>query len=94
MKWGFGKTVQTIAFLLSKQDKKSIVITPTALIYNWKAEFEKFAKDLNIGIVHGNKTERENALTNINNYDVILTTYGTYKNDIDEYENINFNYCL
>ena len=91
---GLGKTVQTIAFLLSKQDKKSIVITPTALIYNWRAEFEKFAKDLNIGIVHGNKTEREKALTNINGYDVILTTYGTYKNDIDKYENINFDYCI
>lgn len=91
---GLGKTVQTISFLLSKKDKLSIVITPTALIYNWKAEFEKFANDLNIGIVHGNKIEREKVLSNINNYDVILTTYGTYKNDIDKYENINFDYCI
>lgn len=91
---GLGKTVQTISFLLSKKDKMSIVITPTALIYNWKAEFEKFANDLNIGIVHGNKIEREKVLSNINNYDVILTTYGTYKNDIDKYENINFDYCI
>lgn len=91
---GLGKTVQTIAFLLSKQDKMSIVITPTALIYNWKAEFEKFAKDLKVGIVHGNKIEREKVLSNINSYDVILTTYGTYKNDIDKYENINFDYCI
>lgn len=91
---GLGKTVQTISFLLSKKGKISIVITPTALIYNWKAEFEKFANDLNIGIVHGNKIEREKVLSNINNYDVILTTYGTYKNDIDKYENINFDYCI
>ena len=91
---GLGKTVQTISFLLSKKDKMSIVINPTALIYNWKAEFEKFANDLNIGIVHGNKIEREKVLSNINNYDVILTTYGTYKNDIDKYENINFDYCI
>ena len=38
---GLGKTIQTIAFLLSNKDKKSIVITPTALIYNWKNELEK-----------------------------------------------------
>ena len=39
---GLGKTIQTIAFLLSESNKKSIVITPTALIYNWKSEFERF----------------------------------------------------
>ena len=37
---GLGKTIQTIAFLLYNKDKKSIVITPTALIYNWKSELE------------------------------------------------------
>ncbi len=91
---GLGKTVQAIAFLLYKQDKKSIVITPTALIYNWKAEFEKFAKDLKIGIVHGNKSEREKILLNIDNYDVVLTTYGTYKNDMEKYVDMNFDYCI
>lgn len=91
---GLGKTIQTIAFLLSNKDKKSIVITPTALIYNWKSELEKFAPTLKVGILHAVKSEREKILDNIDNYDVILTTYTTYKNDIDKYENINFDYCI
>ena len=91
---GLGKTIQTIAFLLSNKDKKSIVITPTALIYNWKSELEKFAPTLKVGILHAVKSEREKILDNIDNYDVLLTTYTTYKNDIDKYKNINFDYCI
>lgn len=91
---GLGKTIQTIAFLLSNKDKKSIVITPTALIYNWKNELEKFAPTLKVGLLHAAKSERGKILDNIDNYDVILTTYTTYKNDIDKYKNINFDYCI
>lgn len=91
---GLGKTIQTIAFLLSNKDKKSIVITPTALIYNWKNELEKFTPTLKVGLLHAAKSEREKILDNIDNYDVILTTYTTYKNDIDKYKNINFDYCI
>ena len=91
---GLGKTIQTIAFLLSNKDKKSIVITPTAIIYNWKNELEKFAPTLKVGLLHAAKSEREKILDNIDNYDVILTTYTTYKNDIDKYKNINFDYCI
>ena len=91
---GLGKTIQTIAFLLSNKDKKSIVITPTALIYNWKNELEKFAPTLKVGLLHASKSEREKILDNIDNYDVLLTTYTTYKNDMDKYKNINFDYCI
>ena len=91
---GLGKTIQTIAFLLYNKGKKSIVITPTALIYNWKNELEKFAPTLKIGILHGLKSDREKIIDNINDYDVILTTYTTYKNDMDKYKDINFDYCI
>ncbi|MEG1311587.1 MAG: DEAD/DEAH box helicase [Romboutsia sp.] len=91
---GLGKTIQTITFLLSQLDKKSIVITPTSLIYNWKNEFDKFAPYLKIGIAHGNKNQRETIINNIDKYDIILTSYTTFKNDIEKYENIKFDYCI
>ena len=91
---GLGKTIQTIAFLLSKKGSKTIVITPTSLIYNWKDEFNNFAPSLNIGIVHGSKAERELVLGKENEYDVILTTYGTLRNDFESYKNIMFDYCI
>ncbi|SFI98449.1 DEAD/DEAH box helicase [Terrisporobacter glycolicus] len=91
---GLGKTVQTLAFLLSQKDKKSIVITPTSLIYNWENEFEKFTPDIKLGIAYGNKVQREKILENYKDYDVILTSYGTYKNDMEKYKNITFDYCI
>ena len=91
---GLGKTIQTIAFLLSNKNKKSIVITPTSLIYNWKSELEKFAPTLKVGLLHGAKSEREKMINNIHDYDVILTTYTTYKNDMDKYESIHFDYGI
>ena len=91
---GLGKTVQTLAFLLFQKGKRSIVITPTSLIFNWKSEFEKFTPDIKLGIAYGNKITREKILENINEYDIILTSYGTYKNDIDKYENLKFDFCI
>jgi len=91
---GLGKTVQTIAFLLSEKNKKSIIISPTSLVYNWKAELEKFAPSLEVAIVHGEKSERLKLINNLKDYDIILTTYGTLRMDIELYENIIFDYCI
>lgn len=91
---GLGKTIQTISFLLSKKGSKSLVITPTSLIYNWKDEFNNFASSLNIGIVHGSKAEREKVLANESEYDVLMTTYGTLRNDFEKYKETMFDYCI
>lgn len=91
---GLGKTVQTITFLLSEKNKKSIIVTPTSLIYNWRSEFEKFAPTMNIKIIHGNKEEREFNKDEIKEVDVLITSYGTLRNDYNLYEDINFDFCI
>ena len=91
---GLGKTVQTIAFLLSEKGKKTLIITPTSLIYNWKNEFKKFAHSMKVAVVHGNKNERDKILEDVSQYDVILTTYGTLKNDEENYKSLQFDYCI
>ena len=91
---GLGKTIQTIAFLLSEKGSKTLIVTPTSLIYNWKNEFETFAPTIKVIIIYGTKLERAAQIENIDDYDVILTTYGTLRNDFTDYENINFDYCI
>ena len=91
---GLGKTIQTIAFLLTEDNKKSIIISPTSLIYNWKAELEKFAPSIKVAIVHGEKSDRHKLIHNLLDYDVILTTYGTLRMDILQYENVVFDSCI
>ena len=89
---GLGKTIQIIAFMLSEQNKKTFIVCPTSLIYNWKEELQKFAPSLKVLIVHG--PERITTIDSICEYDVILTTYGTLRIDIDYYSNIVFDYCI
>ena len=89
---GLGKTIQIIAFLLSQKGKKSIVITPTSLIYNWRDEFNKFAPSLNVGIIHGDKKSRVVMMEK--DFDVIVTTYGLIKNDYEYYKEKEFDFCI
>lgn len=91
---GLGKTIQIISFLLSEENKRTLVIVPTSLLYNWKEEFDKFAPSLKIGIIYGGKDHRLKNLNEINKFDVIITTYGTLKNDFKNYEEILFDYII
>ncbi|MFQ9617841.1 MAG: SNF2-related protein, partial [Clostridium butyricum] len=87
---GLGKTIQTIAFLASEKNGTSMVVVPTSLLYNWSDEFKKFIPGLKVCIINGEKKEREKNIENYCDYDVLITTYGLIKNDIDLYENIEF----
>ncbi|WP_055070556.1 DEAD/DEAH box helicase [Clostridium massiliamazoniense] len=87
---GLGKTIQSISFLLEKEYKKALIVTPTTLIYNWEEEIKTFAPSLKVGIIHGSKDKRHKIFENLSDYNVILTTYGTIKNDIELYKEIYF----
>ncbi len=89
---GLGKTLQAISFLLLNKNKRktSLVVTETSLVYNWEAEFKKFAPSLQIGCAYGSKSKREKILKNLRNYHIILTSYGTLNMDIERYKEINF----
>ena len=91
---GLGKTIQTITLLLSKEEKRSLIITPTSVLYNWKNEFEKFAPSLKVGIIHGSLKKRSSLLDEFKDYDVLLTTYGTLRRDLHLYEDKNFDFCI
>ncbi|EOR20057.1 helicase, partial [Clostridium sartagoforme AAU1] len=91
---GLGKTIQTITLLLSNKNKKSLIITPTSVVYNWKSEFEKFADTLKVGVIHGSVSERKKVKENYKEYDVLLTTYGTLRSDFKWYEEKRFDFCI
>ncbi|MDP4091326.1 MAG: SNF2 helicase associated domain-containing protein, partial [Bacillota bacterium] len=92
---GLGKTLQTIAFLASvKGEVPSIVIAPTSLLYNWMLEVEKFAPDMKVVVISGNKKQREEQRTHLPEADIVITSYPLIRTDIDEYKDIKFKYCI
>ncbi|MBZ9687290.1 DEAD/DEAH box helicase [Clostridium estertheticum] len=96
---GLGKTLQAIALIQSEveenEDKQpSLVVCPTSLVYNWKDEIEEFAPQVNCIVVSGNKSQREEQKQNIENTDVVITSYALIRRDIEDYEKIKFRYCF
>ncbi len=79
---GLGKTLQAIALLSrvhEEKKKKSIVIMPKSLIYNWENEIKRFSPKLKVGIYYGINRD----FSSLKKVDIILTTYGTIRNDIE-----------
>ncbi len=87
---GLGKTLQVITYILSNKGKKSLVIVPTSLIYNWKEEFSKFAPSIKIAVINGDKKSREEIIKKKENFDVIITTYNLLKIDLEFYKKQSF----
>lgn len=80
---GLGKTVQIIALLLCDKPDTShpaLIICPTSLIANWRAEIMKFAPELSILIHRGNN--RTGITSGLQRAQVVLSTYDTVVNDI------------
>jgi superfamily II DNA or RNA helicase len=75
---GLGKTLQTLAHLLLEKeggrcDLPSLVVVPTSLTFNWLHEARRFAPELKVLLLHG--TQRKKRFRELQNYDLIITTY-------------------
>jgi len=92
---GLGKTIQTIAMLLSLNENErgpSLIIMQASLIHNWKRELEKFAPSLSV-LIHAGTT-RPRSTQFFDSFNIILTTYGTIRNDIEMVTGFTFSYVI
>ncbi|WP_203636334.1 DEAD/DEAH box helicase, partial [Thermobrachium celere] len=92
---GLGKTLQTISLISVEKDHgKTLIVAPSSLLFNWQSEFKKFAPDIKVLLVHGDKNKRKELIQEIENNDVIITSYPLLRRDIEFYENYTFNLCV
>jgi len=93
---GLGKTIQALTMLQHYKEitgnLKAIVICPTTLIYNWKNEVEKFTPSLSWHIHHGSLRSR--SADELQQHNIIITTYGTLRSDIQILLKIKFDYIV
>lgn len=93
---GLGKTVQALALLQNEKlidsNTTSLLIMPTSLVYNWEKEAEKFTPNLKILTYTG--TYREKNLAKFSEYDIVITSYGIVRLDVDILAEFYFNYIL
>ena len=93
---GLGKTLQIIAFILSQRKKQSfntnLIVVPTSLIFNWQAEIEKFAPSIKVLTIYGSGRVKD--VVDFDNYEIILTSYGTLLSDVNFLKKYTFNYIF
>ena len=95
---GLGKTLQIIAFLVAEMgtchenetNRKSLIVCPASLVYNWQNEIAHFAPTLRTKLIVGNAETREQLIQESTSEDILITSYDLLKRDIEAYETQDF----
>ncbi len=93
---GLGKTVQAISLLggihegiVESQsgagDYPHLIVVPPSLVFNWEQELHRFYPRLKVHIYTGSERSDD-----FDNADVVLTTYGTARRDIEKLKDRQF----
>jgi non-specific serine/threonine protein kinase len=94
---GLGKTVQVLTYLQSLQEQAqaesaALLVVPKSLIANWQRESEKFTPSLHFLEYMGNFRNKDVSI--FDDYDVVITTYGTMLRDIEILHKYKFHHII
>ena len=91
---GLGKTLQTLAHILTEKQSghsrelPTLVIAPTSVVPNWRAEVLKFTPSLRVLVLNG--PDRKKYYRSIPHADIVLTSYALLQRDIDKLAAVPF----
>ena len=100
---GLGKTLQVISLLLwakrrGGEQRPSIVVAPTSLVYNWMAEIRRFAPEILVAAGEGTQSARAQTIARLAkedcDIDVYLTSYPLIRRDIGQLSAISFRFAI
>ena len=91
---GLGKTIQMLSVIVDniEEGRASLVVSPSSLTLNWENEAKKFTEDLKVLVIRGTLAERKRKINDIENYDLVITSYDLLKRDIDLYNEKNYQF--
>jgi len=78
--------------MIGTPNRTSLLVVPTSLIYNWINEAKKFTPQLNVFVHMGQGRLKTNE--HFADYDLIISTYGTARNDEELFINFQFHYII
>ena len=95
---GLGKTAQAIAILSALKAQRgpapSLIVAPTSLLDNWRAEAAKFNPDLRVLAYRGSARQRDRLRRLAHEHDLVLGTYATVRNDVALLRGIEWRYVV
>ena len=102
---GLGKTVQVLALLESRRQLRasgsgngerpapSLAVVPRSLIFNWRQEAARFTPAMRV-LDHVGTGRTKGRTDHFDDYDLILTTYGTMRRDAAHLKDVLFDYVV
>lgn len=89
-----GKGKQSEQTLFEKPELKltTLLIVPASLIYNWENEIKRFVPGMKVCSYKGN--QRKKATAYFHNFDIILSSYHTIRQDIELISSFHFHYII
>lgn len=96
---GLGKTVQALAFLQKSKIQgifgTVLIVAPVSTLPNWESEISAFTPDLSCRRHHGpDRGDVSVVLEAHDAPDIILTSYATLRNDIDDFASASFGFLI
>lgn len=87
---GLGKTHQAMALMLALREHGGVeepflVVCPTTVLSHWYEKIREHAPGLKAAVFHGGQRNLEDSLKQ---GDVLLSTYGILRNDIEQFEHV------
>ncbi|MEO1236801.1 MAG: DEAD/DEAH box helicase, partial [Planctomycetota bacterium] len=70
----------------------SIIVVPRSVIFNWLDEAQKFCPELRVLAYSG--PDRADDLPRFGEYDLIVTSFGLMRRDIDQLKELKFDYAV
>ncbi len=77
---------------IEREKKASLVVSPSSLTLNWQNEATKFTNELKTMVIRGTLSERKRQIEEIDNYDLIITSYDLLKRDIELYKQKDYSF--
>ncbi|HEX8910997.1 MAG TPA: SNF2-related protein, partial [Humisphaera sp.] len=76
----------------TKRSGPTLVVAPRSLVFNWKSEAAKFAPDLRV--LDHTAVDRVRSADHFQQYDLVITTYGTLRRDMSYFKDVRFDYAI
>ena len=70
----------------------SLVVVPRSLVFNWVEEAKRFTPQMRV--LDHTHAQRRKESEHFNEYDIVLTTYGTLRRDAGYFKDVNFDYVV
>jgi non-specific serine/threonine protein kinase len=92
---GLGKTIQALSLLQNEKARgittPSLIVCPTSVLFNWEKERQRFTPELSF-LTHAGLERRR--LKQFEDCDVVLTSYGVLRRDIEFLQQAQFHYVI